>query len=111
MIILRAFNISYSEHSLFPLDVGYIMIFTIRVRMCDYLATAKIFENGRSPAVHLPKKFRLPGDEVIVNKIGDVVLLMSKQPMVWFFEQSEPVSSDFIQGGREMYILQERETL
>ena len=64
-----------------------------------------------SPAVHLPKKFRLPGDEVIVNKIGDVVLLMSKQPMVWFFEQSEPVSSDFIQGGREMYILQERETL
>ena len=40
------------------------------------MMTAKLFENGRSQAVRLPKEYRFQGDEVLVNKIGDVVLLM-----------------------------------
>ena len=42
------------------------------------MMTAKLFENGRSQAVRLPKEYRFQGDEVLVNKIGDVVLLMPK---------------------------------
>jgi antitoxin VapB len=38
-------------------------------------ATAKIFMNGRSQAVRLPKEFRLPGKEVRVTKVGDKVIL------------------------------------
>ncbi len=38
-------------------------------------ATAKIFQNGRSQAVRLPKDFRLPGKEVKVTRVGNAVLL------------------------------------
>lgn len=39
---------------------------------------AKIFINGRSQAVRLPKDYRLEGSEVYVKKIDDVVLLIPK---------------------------------
>src|SRR5262249_7798243 len=37
--------------------------------------TAKVFMQGRSQAVRLPKEFRLPGKEVRVRRIGNGVLL------------------------------------
>ena len=40
------------------------------------MMTAKLFENGRSQAVRLPKECQFAGDEVAVNKIGDIVILM-----------------------------------
>ena len=43
------------------------------------MKTAKIFMNGNSQAVRLPKKFRLEGDEVVVKKIGDTIVLMPKR--------------------------------
>ena len=43
------------------------------------MAMAKIFENGRSQAVRLPKDYRFKEDEVIINKIGEIVLLMPKK--------------------------------
>jgi antitoxin VapB len=39
---------------------------------------AKVFLNGRSQAVRLPKDYRLEGSEVYVKKIDDVVLLIPK---------------------------------
>ena len=36
---------------------------------------AKLFQNGRSQAVRLPKACRLPGTEVYVRKEGDRVIL------------------------------------
>lgn len=40
------------------------------------MMTAKVFENGRCQAVRLPKEYRFSGEEVAVNKIGDIVILM-----------------------------------
>ena len=37
--------------------------------------TAKVFANGGSQAVRLPKEYQFSTDEVIVNKVGDVVML------------------------------------
>ena len=37
--------------------------------------TAKLFRNGRSQAVRLPREFRFEGNEVRVRQIGDAVLL------------------------------------
>ena len=37
--------------------------------------TARIFYNGRSQAVRLPKEYRFEGDEVGINRIGDIVVL------------------------------------
>jgi antitoxin VapB len=36
---------------------------------------AKLFANGRSQAVRLPKEFRLPGVEVLIRRDGDRVIL------------------------------------
>ena len=43
-----------------------------------WMRSAKLFENGRSQAVRLPKECRFSGEEVAVNKIGDIVILMPK---------------------------------
>ena len=43
------------------------------------MMTAKLFENGRSQAVRLPKEYRFHGEEVSINKIGDVVILMPQE--------------------------------
>ena len=40
---------------------------------------AKLFKNGRSQAVRLPKEFRFKGDEVYIKKIGDLVVLIPKK--------------------------------
>jgi antitoxin VapB len=39
------------------------------------MTTAKLFKHGGSQAVRLPKAFRFPGSEVVVEKRGDEVVL------------------------------------
>ncbi|RJX29530.1 MAG: AbrB/MazE/SpoVT family DNA-binding domain-containing protein [Dethiobacter sp.] len=39
---------------------------------------AKLFMNGRSQAVRLPREYRFDDSEVYVKKIGDIVLLIPK---------------------------------
>jgi antitoxin VapB len=43
------------------------------------METAKLFANGRSQAVRLPKEFRFDGDEVYVKKVPGGVLLLGKE--------------------------------
>lgn len=43
------------------------------------MMTAKLFTNGSSQAVRLPKEFRFDGNEVYVQKIGDTVMLVPKE--------------------------------
>lgn len=40
------------------------------------MKTAKLFKNGQSQAVRLPKEFRFEGDEVFVRKLGNTVILL-----------------------------------
>ena len=58
---------------------------------------AKIFQNGRSQAVRLPKAFRFKGNEVKISKKGDMVILeplgRSRWPEV--FWDDFPVDPDF----------------
>lgn len=42
------------------------------------MASAKIFKNGQSQAVRLPKEYRFQGNEIFINKIGNMVILMEK---------------------------------
>ena len=43
------------------------------------METAKLFENGKSQAVRLPKRCRFEGSEVFVRKVGAAVMLFPKQ--------------------------------
>jgi antitoxin VapB len=38
--------------------------------------TAKLFRNGQSQAVRLPKEFRFEGDAVFIKKSGSAVVLL-----------------------------------
>ncbi|MDD7643523.1 MAG: type II toxin-antitoxin system VapB family antitoxin [bacterium] len=76
------------------------------------MMTAKVFENGRSQAVRLPKECRFNTDEVAVNKIGDIVLLMPKTSK-WssFMQAIDMFSEDFMNEERTSGKEQEREEL
>ncbi|MBQ9492561.1 MAG: AbrB/MazE/SpoVT family DNA-binding domain-containing protein [Oscillibacter sp.] len=76
------------------------------------METAKIFETGRSQAVRLPKRFRFSGNEVFIQKIGNVVLLTPKEK-AWetFLEGLNGFTDDFFQDGREQEPPQMREPL
>ena len=74
------------------------------------MQTAKIFQNGRSQAIRLPKAFRLSGTEVRISRDGNRIIL---EPL----EQSwddwllaiEQFSDDFMAQGRDQPAVQERE--
>lgn len=40
------------------------------------MKTAKLFRNGQSQAVRLPKEFRFEGDEVFIKRSGNTVILI-----------------------------------
>jgi len=62
--------------------------------------TAKLFKNGQSQAVRLPKEFRFENsDEVYIKKLGDKVILFPKNSKsVWqsLFESLDEFSDDFM---------------
>jgi len=76
------------------------------------METAKLFANGASQAVRLPKKYQFNGDEVYVKKVGEVVYLFPKAA-VWenFLNGLQRFSNDFMADGRDQGIEQLRESL
>jgi len=61
------------------------------------MRTARLFRNGQSQAVRLPKEFRFSGDKVFVKKIGDAVVLIPYQES-WqsLFDSLEQFTDDFM---------------
>jgi antitoxin VapB len=74
------------------------------------MQTAKLFQNGRSQAVRLPKAFRLSGTEVKISRQGNKIIL---EPIddSWeqWFDAINQFSDDFMQNGREQPETQERD--
>lgn len=61
------------------------------------MKTAKIFQNGQSQAVRLPKEFRFDDTEVFIKKSGPVVCLIPKTDS-WdvLFDSLKKFSKDFM---------------
>ncbi len=76
------------------------------------MQTAKLFQNGRSQAVRLPKDFQFVGEEVFIQRHGDAVLLIPHEK-AWevFMEGLSSFSSDFMHDGRDQGEDQERASL
>ncbi len=65
--------------------------------------TAKIFRNGKSQAVRLPKEYRFEGAEVYANKVGDAVILFPKEnPWKPFFDSLSRFSEDFMTDRKQL---------
>lgn len=62
------------------------------------MLTAKLFVNGSSQAVRLPKEYRFTGTEVYAQKIGDTVMLVPKEK-VWetFLDGINGFTDDYIE--------------
>ena len=61
------------------------------------MKTAKLFKNGRSQAVRLPKDCRLQGSEVYVKKFENMVILLSKDdPWASLISSLDMFSDDFM---------------
>jgi antitoxin VapB len=76
------------------------------------METAKLFINGHSQAVRLPKEYRFPGSEVGIKKIGNSALLFPKdQAWETFLEGLNGFTDDFLSDGREHEVKQMRESL
>ncbi len=43
------------------------------------METAKLFQNGKSQAVRLPRAYRFQGTKVYIKKVGNAVVLIPEQ--------------------------------
>ena len=75
--------------------------------------TAKLFKNGRSQAVRLPKQYAFTGDEVFVTKVNGVVMLVPKGKGAWkpLLDSLDMFSDDFFKGSRTQGSLEQRDSL
>ena len=74
--------------------------------------TAKIFKNGNSQAVRLPKEFQFDTTEVEIFRRGDEVVLRKKQrDLAGVFELLSSLSDDFMEDGRQQPPVQDREPI
>ena len=73
---------------------------------------AKLFANGRSQAVRLPKEYAFSGDTVLVKKVDGVVMLFPEdEPWKPFLASLDQFTSDFLAEGRTQQPPQDREAL
>jgi antitoxin VapB len=61
---------------------------------------AKVFKNGRSQAVRIPKEFRFDTDEVLIERMGEKLVLTPCKPRPWktwaeYFSRRKGLSDDF----------------
>ena len=62
------------------------------------METGRLFMNGGSQAVRLPRAFRFKGTQVFVKRIGNgVVLLPYNAPWQTLFDSLDLFSDDFMQ--------------
>ena len=74
------------------------------------MQSAKLFINGRSQAVRLPKEFQFSGNDVLIQKVGDAVILLPHDKS-WevFLHGLNNFTDDFVKEGREQGENQNRE--
>ena len=58
----------------------------------------KLFRNGRNQAVRIPVEFELPGDEAVMRKEGDRLIIepkKKKSDLLEWLATLEPIDEDF----------------
>ena len=57
----------------------------------------KLFKNGRNQAVRIPREFELPGEDAIIRKEGNKLIIepAAKRSLVALLDRLEPLDEDF----------------
>ena len=76
------------------------------------MRTAKVFKSGNSQAVRIPKDLFIEESELYIRKIGNTIILKSKDD-IWdsFRESIGNFTDDLFENGREQPEQQDREDL
>ena len=69
---------------------------------------AKVFRNGRSQAIRLPKEFRVETDEVYLKRTAEGFLVIPRDPWELFLEGAQELSENFMAEGRAQPPVQKR---
>jgi len=72
------------------------------------MTLAKVFKNGRSQAIRLPKEFRVNSKEVYLRRTPDGILITERDPWELFWEGIAELSDDFMAEGRQQPAREER---
>jgi antitoxin VapB len=73
--------------------------------------TAKLFTNGGSQAIRLPKEYRFEGTEVYIKKVGQAIVLVPYQkPWQTLIDSLAEFPDDFMES-RDQPSEQQREAL
>lgn len=74
------------------------------------MQSAKLFINGRSQAVRLPKEYQFSGNDVLIQKVGDAVILLPHDKS-WevFLHGLNNFTDDFMKDDRNQGKNQNRE--
>ena len=76
------------------------------------MSTVKVFKNGNSQAIRIPKEYSVKDSELYIQKIGDsIILTPKKDPWKSFRESLDMFSDDLFEDGRYQPDYQEREEL
>lgn len=68
----------------------YQMIYT------PVMTSAKVFMNGRSQAIRLPKQFRVRGDQVFLKRVPEGFVVIERDPWDIFQEGCRDLSDGFM---------------
>ena len=72
------------------------------------METAKLFQNGSSQAVRLPKQYRFRGDRVYIKRMGDAVILLPARKSWNSLVTSLSLFTDDFMAEREQLPIQKR---
>jgi len=73
------------------------------------MSSAKVFKSGNSQAVRLPKEYQLDVDEVIIKKVGNMLILIPESDVWDNFEKGLSMFDDSFMDDRNQPAVQERE--
>jgi len=75
------------------------------------MKTVKVFKSGNSQAVRIPKEYQVSEEELIINKIGNsIILFPQNDPWDLFKKSLSEFSDDFFAKGRKQPAIQKRDS-
>jgi antitoxin VapB len=84
---------------------------SILVNKRENMKTVKIFKSGNSKAVRIPKEYHINAEELIINKVGNTLILFPRDdPWELFKKSLSEFSKDVFSDGRKQPIMQKRRT-
>jgi antitoxin VapB len=75
------------------------------------MKTVKVFKSGNSQAIRIPKEYQVNEEELIINKIGNSIILFPRNdPWDLFKKSLSEFSDDFFAEGRKQPAMQKRDS-